>query len=55
MPGCKEMKRSFRLVVLAALPLLGIGQQIDDATRRQYDEILWVAADPTSRPWFLAP
>ena len=54
MPGCKEMKLSFRFVVLAAL-LLGIGQQIDDATRRQSDEILWVAADPTSRPWFLAP
>jgi hypothetical protein len=29
-----------RLAVLAALPLASIGLQIDDATRRQYDEIL---------------
>ena len=29
-----------RLAVLAALPLASIGLQIDDATRRQYNEIL---------------
>ena len=34
------MKHSFRFLLLAALPLLGIAQQIDDAARRQYNEIL---------------